>query len=92
MIRIQLPGNGPNSINNYIVHGQDGAVNPEKKGTKAAAHYRLTVNPGACQVVRLRLSATAVHVANEAGGVSIDYMKDGQLAASGLERGPQASH
>jgi hypothetical protein len=35
------------------------AVNPEKKGTKAAAHYRLTVNPGACQVVRLRLSDLA---------------------------------
>jgi hypothetical protein len=46
-------------INNYIVHGQEGAVNPEKKGTKAAAHYYLTVNPGACQVVRLRLSDTA---------------------------------
>ena len=31
-------------------------MNPEKKGTKAAAHYRLTVAPGQCQVVRLRLS------------------------------------
>ena len=30
-------------INNYVVHGQDGAVNPEQTGTKAAAHYRLTV-------------------------------------------------
>jgi mannosylglycerate hydrolase MGH1-like protein len=46
-------------INNYIVHGQEGAVNPEKNGTKAAAHYHLTVNPGACQVVRLRLSDAA---------------------------------
>jgi hypothetical protein len=46
-------------INNYIVHGQEGAVNPEKKGTKVAAHYRLTVNPGQCQVVRLRLSDVA---------------------------------
>ena len=35
--------------------GQD-AVNPEKKGTKAAAHYRLTVAPGECQMIRLRLS------------------------------------
>ena len=47
------------SINNYIVHGQTDAVNPEKKGTKVTAHYRLTVNPGACQVVRLRLSDVA---------------------------------
>jgi Mannosylglycerate hydrolase MGH1-like glycoside hydrolase domain len=44
------------SINDYIVHGQEGAVNPERKGTKVAAQYRLTVNPGQCQVVRLRLS------------------------------------
>jgi Mannosylglycerate hydrolase MGH1-like glycoside hydrolase domain len=47
------------SINNYIVHGQEGAVNPEKKGTKVAAHYRLSVNPGQYRVVRLRLSDVA---------------------------------
>jgi hypothetical protein len=47
------------SINNYIVHGQQEAVNPGKKGTKVAAHYRLSVNPGQCQVVRLRLSDAA---------------------------------
>lgn len=44
------------SINDYVVSGQQAAVNPEKKGTKVAAHYRLTVNPGQCQVLRLRLS------------------------------------
>jgi hypothetical protein len=47
------------SINDYIVHGQDGAVNPEKKGTKLAAHYQLTIKPGKSQVVRLRLSDVA---------------------------------
>jgi hypothetical protein len=46
-------------INNYVVNGQEGGVNPEKKGTKVAAHYRLTVAPGHSQVVRLRLSDTA---------------------------------
>src|SRR6516162_5075536 len=46
-------------INEYIVHGDQGAVNPEQKGTKAAAHYKVTVKPGDCQVVRLRLSTTA---------------------------------
>src|SRR5262249_42748245 len=57
-----VPNRAPyvkDSINNYIVHGQEGAVNPDKKGTKVAAHYRLTVNPGQCQVVRLRLSDVA---------------------------------
>jgi Glycosyl hydrolase family 63 C-terminal domain len=47
------------SINDHVVHAQAGAVNPDRKGTKAAAHYRLTVNPGECQVVRLRLSDMA---------------------------------
>ncbi len=57
-----VPNRAPyvkDGINNYIVHGQEGAVSPEKKGTKVAAHYRLTVNPGQCQVVRLRLSDVA---------------------------------
>src|SRR5208337_205884 len=46
-------------IDNYIVHGQKDAVNPEQKGTKAAAHYRVTVQPGASQVIRLRLTDRA---------------------------------
>jgi hypothetical protein len=46
-------------INNYVVHGQKDAVNPEQKGTKAAAHYRLTIKPGDCQEVHLRLSDVA---------------------------------
>jgi hypothetical protein len=46
-------------INNYVVHGQKDAVNPEEKGTKAAAHFRLSVKPGECQVVRVRLSDVA---------------------------------
>jgi hypothetical protein len=44
------------SINDYVVGGRLEAVNPEQRGTKAAAHYRLTVNPGECQTIRLRLS------------------------------------
>jgi len=57
-----IPNRSPyvkDSINDYIVHGQEGAVNPEKKGTKAAAHYCLTVNPGECRVIRLRLADVA---------------------------------
>jgi hypothetical protein len=53
------PGRSPyvkDGINNYVVGGQRGAVNPERKGTKAAAHYHLSVGPGECRVVRLRLS------------------------------------
>jgi hypothetical protein len=46
-------------INNFIVHGQQDAVNPERKGTKAVAHYRLTVKPSECQTIRLLLSQEA---------------------------------
>ena len=46
-------------INNFIVHGQKGAVNTEQIGTKVAAHYRLTVPPGKCETVRLRLAPAA---------------------------------
>lgn len=47
------------SIDSYVVHGMKESVNPEKTGTKVAAHYRVTVKPGECQVVRLRLSEVA---------------------------------
>ena len=43
-------------IGNYIVHGQADAVNPEKAGTKVAAHYPLTLGPGESRTIRLRLS------------------------------------
>jgi len=45
-------------INNYIVEGRSGAVNPEGSGTKSCAHYRLTLGPGEAQRVRLRLAQT----------------------------------
>jgi hypothetical protein len=44
------------SINDYFVHGRTDAVNPEKSGTKACAHYPLTIAAGAAKSVRLRLS------------------------------------
>jgi len=42
-------------IHNYLVNGQADAVNPARTGTKAAAHYTLTLAAGATQQVRLRL-------------------------------------
>jgi hypothetical protein len=46
-------------INNCVVLGQQEAVNPDRYGTKVAAHYRLQVAPGASTTVRLRLTAQA---------------------------------
>ncbi|MCL4504318.1 MAG: glucosidase [Deltaproteobacteria bacterium] len=52
-------------INNCVVLGQQEAVNPDRHGTKVAAHYRLQVAPGELATVRLRLTAQAP--AGEAG-------------------------
>ena len=46
-------------INDYVVDGRRDAVRADRFGTKAAAHYRLTVAPGATATVRLRLSDRA---------------------------------
>ena len=46
-------------IHECVVHGRADAVNPEKFGTKAAAHYSLSVKPGECQTIRLRLTDVA---------------------------------
>jgi hypothetical protein len=43
-------------INDYVVHGKRDAVNPERKGTKAAAHYRTKIAAGTSFSVRLRFS------------------------------------
>ena len=43
-------------INDCIVSGRADAVNPEGSGTKASAHYRLTLAPGEAQTIRLRLN------------------------------------
>ena len=42
-----------------VVRGRADAVNPEQVGTKAAAHYTLTLAPGASEVVKLRLHAAS---------------------------------
>ena len=45
----------------YLLHGQKDAVNPEQTGTKAAAHYTITVAPGSSEVLRLRLFDATTH-------------------------------
>jgi Glycosyl hydrolase family 63 C-terminal domain len=46
-------------INNCVVNGQRDAVNPERTGTKAAAHYSISVGAGETATIRLRLSDLA---------------------------------
>ena len=46
------------AFHEYVVGGKPDAVNPAKTGTKAAAHYTLTVPAGGSREIRLRLCAT----------------------------------
>jgi Mannosylglycerate hydrolase MGH1-like glycoside hydrolase domain len=43
------------AFDRYLIHGSRDAINPECSGTKACAHYSLTVNGGEDQTIRLRL-------------------------------------
>src|SRR5690606_31297145 len=44
------------AFHSYVVEGRSDAVNPERTGTKAAAHYRLTIPALQMRRLRLRLS------------------------------------
>src|SRR5262249_49168209 len=57
-----VPNRSPyvkDSINDFLVHGLESVVNPAQIGTKVAAHYGLTVGPGECRTIRLRLTDRA---------------------------------
>jgi hypothetical protein len=58
------------AIDAYVVHGRQDAVNPDATGTKAAAHYVLTVPARGERVLHLRLGPTAPTVAP--GGAAFD--------------------
>ncbi len=60
------------SINDYVVRGDAEAVNPARRGTKAAAHYRLKV--GAGESVELRLRLTDVVGSDDALGAEYDHV------------------
>ena len=48
-------------INDFVVHGLQNTVNPGRFGTKASAHYHLTMAPGETRSIHLRLTDTPRH-------------------------------
>jgi hypothetical protein len=61
-------------VDSYIVHGRQDAVNPEKTGTKASAHYPLTVAAGQSRTIRLRLcEAPAASAPKKPGPFGSDF-------------------
>jgi len=47
------------AFDEFVVHGERGAVNPEEVGTKAAPHYVRSIGVGETAVIRLRLTNAA---------------------------------
>ncbi|HEY9889666.1 MAG TPA: hypothetical protein V6D02_14770 [Candidatus Obscuribacterales bacterium] len=47
------------AFHRYVIHGETAAVNPDRVGTKAAAHYQLDLPAGATAQIRLRLTDEA---------------------------------
>ena len=45
------------AFHDFVIHGERDSVNPEGRGTKAAAHYTLKIPAGERAVIRLRLRA-----------------------------------
>jgi hypothetical protein len=53
------PAHPKDSFHEYAVRGSPAAVNPERTGSKAAAHYLFTIPPNGSAVVRGRLRCAA---------------------------------
>jgi hypothetical protein len=67
---LNYPDVGPylkDAFNSFVVGNDRNAVNPELQGTKAAAHYRVTVRAGQSSTVRLRLRTCSTAQPTEKG-------------------------
>ncbi|HEY0463869.1 MAG TPA: glucosidase, partial [Polyangiaceae bacterium] len=53
------PAHPKDAFHDYIVHGESAAVATDRAGTKAAAHYLMTLAPGETVELHLRLSQDA---------------------------------
>jgi len=60
----EAPNRSPfvkDAFHRYVIEGDEDAVAPRERGTKAAALYRETIGPGESAVFKLRLSDHAPH-------------------------------
>ncbi len=55
----QAAGHFKDAFHEFIVHGNRSAINPDLEGTKAGAHYKLTLETGRSAQIRLRLAGQA---------------------------------
>jgi hypothetical protein len=71
------------SFGEYVLHGNHEAVNPSRVGTKAAALYRLHLEPDASATLRLRLTDQEPRVVR-ASAPRIAFSADPNTAVFGL--------
>ncbi len=67
------------SINDYVIHGAEEAVNPAEEGTKASAFYKFEIGPGRNATLRLRFTdyaPTAVAVGEEFDGMLAQRLRE----------------
>jgi hypothetical protein len=67
-------------INNFVVQEAEDAVNPEKQGTKAAAHYQVMIGAGKTLVIRLRLTKKFVESKVNPFGKRFDKIFDDRIS------------
>ena len=67
------------AIHDAVVQGRRDAVNPDRLGTKMAAHYRLELPPGGSATLRLRLAAVEHGLASDFDG-SVDALFEDRRA------------
>jgi hypothetical protein len=59
-------------INDCVVQGRQETVNPDKQGTKVAAHYKVNIGAGQTKVIRLRLSKSSPEQQGKSFGKQFD--------------------
>ena len=77
-----VPNTSPyvkDGINNYVVHGMREAVNSANVGTKAAAHYDITIPAASHHVVQLRLTDQRLRSPVDAFGPSFEELLASRL-------------
>jgi hypothetical protein len=59
-------------INDFVVQGNHNSVNPDKQGTKVAAHYQLSIEGSQTSVIRMRLKNSAQNSSGDPFGNQFD--------------------
>jgi hypothetical protein len=66
-------------INDYVSLGTKNTINPDNKGTKASAHYHLTIGAGGTSVIRLRLTRKTAENKTKLFGDNFDKVFEDRL-------------